>query len=554
MNCAHGRRLWFRLAAAWALTLALPATGCDAETTGSTNITATWHGDVRAGLQKWCGGCHSKGGIGPFALDDAATASKMVNASIHALQAGTMPPYRANDACRTYKGHWMGDADVAALTDALTRWKESGTPVGDEADYKAPELPDDPLKTAGKPTLSLKIDAGYEPDAKLADDYRCFVLPHVFAEETFLRMSNVVPDQDDLVHHVLAYVVQENYVPTLKALDDAEKGPGYTCFGGAGVGSPNPVAGWAPGKPPAMSPADAMTRIPKGAMLVMQVHYNLAAGKTASDKTRLDLWTTTDKPKYVLTSRPMPHFGIKIPAGATDSSHTRLFENTGSKPWEIIGTTPHMHTFGKAISVHRVAEDGAKECLVDIGRWDFNWQLGYPFKTDEPVIVQPGEKLELTCVYDNTAKNQPKIGGKQVEPKEVTWGEGTLDEMCLNYILVKEPYKPVNTDKAVCKGFDACYSDCRKDKEFGDCILSCGLKIGGKCQTCVYTATIQCGLTGACTTDTAPLYECISDCKSRGACIYSKCTKQLDRFQQCVGPEVDKGKCAPQLSACGVKL
>lgn len=530
------------------------AAGCATEDATTASPAATWHRDVRPQLAKWCVGCHTKDGIGPFALDDRAVAQQMTGAAIFAVDAGTMPPHRANDACRKYKGAWMGDAEAKQLTDALQKWRDSGFAEGSESDYTPPHVPPDPLKTAGKPNLSLAADAGYTPNDKISDDYRCFVLPHTFAEETFLRMSNVVPDQNDLVHHVLVYVVEQNFLATLAALDAKDAGVGYTCFGGAGVGSPSPVAGWAPGKIPAMVPDGTGIRIPKGSQLVMQVHYNLAAGKTAKDQTRLDLWTTTEKPAFVLTSRPMPNFGIKIPAGAKDSTHKRLFTNTGTTAWEVIGTTPHMHTFGTRIAVEKVAKDGARECVVDVERWDFNWQLSYPFEADAPVMVQPGDALELTCVYDNTAAKQPKVGGKQITPADITWGEGTLDEMCLNYILVKEPYAPAQDTSTACDGFDACYSECRKTSEFGTCILQCGIKIGGKCQTCVYTATIQCGLTGACVQDTAPLYECITSSGSQGAAVLTTCGTQLDTFQKCVGPEVDNGKCTPQLAACGVTL
>jgi hypothetical protein len=45
----------------------------------------------------------------------------------------------------------------------------------------------------------------------------------------------------------------------------------------------------------------------------------------------------------------------------------------------------------------------------------------------------------MTCVYDNSAAHQPVVNGVQQAPRDVAWGEGTLDEMCLTYAVVLVP-------------------------------------------------------------------------------------------------------------------
>jgi len=78
---------------------------------------------------------------------------------------------------------------------------------------------------------------------------------------------------------------------------------------------------------------------------------------------------------------------------------------------------------------HRAAQIGAGEirrleragggeaCLLDIPRWDFHWQGSYGLV--EPVVFNPGDQLRLSCTWDNATMS------------DVTWGEGTTDEMCL---------------------------------------------------------------------------------------------------------------------------
>jgi hypothetical protein len=45
----------------------------------------------------------------------------------------------------------------------------------------------------------------------------------------------------------------------------------------------------------------------------------------------------------------------------------------------------------------------------------------------------------MNCQYDNSAKNQPAYQGKQQAPRDVNWGEGTTDEMCLGILLWGQP-------------------------------------------------------------------------------------------------------------------
>lgn len=62
-------------------------------------------------------------------------------------------------------------------------------------------------------------------------------------------------------------------------------------------------------------------------------------------------------------------------------------------------------------------------CLAEVPRWDFDWQQLYLL--EEPRYLFPDEVIEVTCTFDTTD-----------DVTEVTWGEGTGDEMCLVGLLV----------------------------------------------------------------------------------------------------------------------
>ena len=75
---------------------------------------------------------------------------------------------------------------------------------------------------------------------------------------------------------------------------------------------------------------------------------------------------------------------------------------------------------------------GAKECLLDIERWDFHWQGAYTLRTTKR--VEMNDSISLECHWDNSAANQPD----GLPPRDLNWGEGTNDEMCLGLLYITQ--------------------------------------------------------------------------------------------------------------------
>ena len=90
-------------------------------------------------------------------------------------------------------------------------------------------------------------------------------------------------------------------------------------------------------------------------------------------------------------------------------------------PVRVHGMFPHMHTLGRQLRVD--LSGSSDQCLIDIQRWDFNWQLAYWFT--RPIRVMPGDAATITCTYNTMERDDT-----------VRWGDGTQDEMCLNYFYV----------------------------------------------------------------------------------------------------------------------
>ena len=51
-----------------------------------------------------------------------------------------------------------------------------------------------------------------------------------------------------------------------------------------------------------------------------------------------------------------------------------------------------------------------------------------------PVRVAATDKIRITCTYDNSQAHQPYVNGAQQTSRNVTWGESSLDEMCMTYV------------------------------------------------------------------------------------------------------------------------
>lgn len=532
--------------------LALIGTAC-----AKSAETVTYHGAVEAILERRCNGCHVEGGIAQFALTDYASAKTWAPAIVTSVQARRMPPWLPDPDCRRFRHERLMPEDEIR---ALTLWLEGGAVEGDPAERAArapaPPLEEAPsLEALGPPSAVARSAAAYTPDPSRPDDYRCFPLALDSTEDQYLAAAQVIPGRAELVHHVIVFLVPREFAARLDAREAEEEGPGYTCFGGPGVGLPTPVAGWVPGSVPQISSPEARIRIPAGSRLVMQVHYNTLSTTPAPDHTAVELWLTREAPVDLLVPRFFPHLGLRIEAGDGASRQERVFRNTSDRPWTIVATSPHMHLLGTKMTMHAVHADGRESCIVDVPRWDFGWQQSYSMRPGEEVRVEPGEALRLVCTYDNSPSNQPVVSGERLEPREVTWGEGTLDEMCLNTLVLREPFAPEPDRTLACQGFQACYDDCEAAGRLPrtGCILRCGQS---GCAQCVLGGVVSCTLEG-CARQTDALLQCLEACQVGGAsetCVSERCGLTILGFDRCVDPYIERGQCEASVGGCGVHL
>ncbi len=510
----------------------------------------TWHRDVRPLAQRACAGCHVAGGAAPFAIDSDELVSTWGPAMVAAVDARRMPPWQADEDCLPVKHSRAITDDERAL---FAGWRDGGYALGEPSDYAAPDLD---VVDLGEPTLRLDPGVAYAPDPARPDDYRCFLLPETFAEDTFLTATDVFPDRAEIVHHVLIYRISGDDLDAVNRRDENDEGPGFTCFGAVGVSSEQVLSAWAPGSQPVEMPPDSAMRIPAGSRLVMQVHYNLLGAEDPAappaDRTTAGLWTLPagQTPASIVHYFEFIDFSFRIPAG--DPLYERTVVRGIPVDGEIVGALPHMHMLGESIAMRLVDTEGAEAaCVVDLPAWDFNWQQVYLFDEADTVPVRAGDRLELSCVWDNSPGNQPVVNSERIEPRDVTWGDGTLDEMCYAPLLIRTPYW-AGSGEGVCGGFAACVDAC--EAEDGGCLSSCLFGQSVECLECAFDSLEPC-LVDHCLAETLPFVDCFERCDDDYGCIALGCRAESDALAACLMPALrDADRCGGALAECGVDM
>ncbi len=550
-------------AAWWGAALAVAVSGCGAATVSDEGegdapavlAEVTWQRDLRPVVETSCVSCHKPGGIGPIDLTDDPEAWQdgppaWAPAVAASVASGSMPPFDASSDCHPLDPNPSLPEDVRAR---FTAWAEAGYPAGDPADYVAPAAA--PTVDLGVADVVAVMPEAYTPSRATPDDYRCFLLDGLPTGEQLVRGLSVTPGSSRLVHHAIVYLVFPGHDAELAAQDAAQPGPGWSCYGGPLAGSDAfqdddsaNLFTWVPGSEPEALPDDTVRVIPDGGRLVLQVHYNVlsygADEAIDSDQTSLSLWLHDGPPPvWQVRTQALGVFDLRIPPGDPAVEASASFPVFGLS--EVIGVMPHMHQLGSKTSVTLEHADGTESCVVDVPEYDFDWQRTYLFPRDQLVTGLPGDRIRLSCTYDNSAENQPVFNGEQLEPRTVTWGEGTLDEMCLAFLHLREPF----ASSGACGPWDGCFDSCGSD---GDCLVTCLVRGAAEtCTRCKLLGLLDCGAR-TCLTQGAAFLGC-SNTTCGGdllRCAVGACATQAGAWGDCMAGAVAEGTCDAELDAC----
>ncbi|MCW3098993.1 MAG: Peroxiredoxin [Chthonomonadaceae bacterium] len=386
----------------------------------------TYAHDIAPILRAKCEGCHRPGEVAPFSLQTYAQASAWSVDIKRFTVGGQMPPWKPAPGYGDFT-----ETEVHTLSESerntIAKWADNGAPLGDVKQMPAPRKFVQGWQL-GEPDLVIAPEKAYHLSADGEDVYRNFVVKSTFDQERFISAVEVRPGVPAVVHHVIAYIDgfkgTSGYASEKLEANTKDGEPGYTSFGGPGFVPTGMMGGWAPGNDPHFLPQGIGIRVPKGARIVVQVHYH-KDGKPETDMTRLGIHFCKGMVQKAVAGGFAINFGFNIPPGEPHYKAEGVMSVAEDE--HLFAVTPHMHLLGKEMKVWATLPDGTEKPLVWIKDWDFNWQATYYLK--EPMALPKGTKVHLTAYFDNSSQN-PRNPNK-AHPRSVTWGESTTDEMCV---------------------------------------------------------------------------------------------------------------------------
>lgn len=439
----------------------------------------TFNKEVAPILYEQCAACHRAGEVAPMSLityKEVRPWARAIKAKVVARQ---MPPWFADmHSSSKFRG---GRVLMQAEIDTLAAWADAGAPEGTGPAPAAPKFPEGSNALMNRPPDYI-LESPDTVDIPATGQIPGFSLwaKTPFTENTFFEAVELRPTNRAVTHHVGAYAVP------LPAGGQVGPGPAwkggptlngvYTNVGGAGgevagvdldsvrpVDAERPFVG--PRRPRALTgrslnllatyapaggffayEAGSAKRIgPDNNYISWNLHYT-GTGKPEKGKELLMLWKHQGPVQHevmaTLISDARIVNGQELLAtkasedGVATQPNIRAYEEN----YKLVGMTafdsavtitnlwPHMHLRGKSMHFIVTYPDGREETILNVPKYQFDWQLFYSLK--KPMKIPAGSVVRAETVYDNSNKNR-------VNPSpatEVVWGGMSWEEMHFPFV------------------------------------------------------------------------------------------------------------------------
>ncbi|MYH24716.1 MAG: hypothetical protein F4156_05785 [Holophagales bacterium] len=398
--------------------LALAAPLAAANNNDAPTATPTYYGEVQNILEQNCQVCHRPNGanlggmVAPMAFTSYQETRPWARSIARQVESGLMPPWHA---APRHHGVFENERSLSDEHKAtLIAWAKGGAPMGNAADAppaKVWERSDG--WTIGEPDLVMDMGQDFFVEDDVRDQYVNFetvITEEMLPEPRWIKAVEFRPG-GPVVHHIIA----------------------------------RPFGGIAPGNDPTVHHDGFGTLVKPGTTIRWNMHYHKEPGPGTGTWDRssvaLRFYPKDYKPDHVMQSKSMGKFDFEIPPG--DANYVATTTAKFDRDALLLGYTPHMHLRGK--SAHYLAKypDGTEEVLLDVPRYDFNWQTHYKYPAGGKKIPA-GTEIELTMTWDNSADNPANPD----PTKTVVYGGPTTAEMMFGFVSYAdaEPgYNPSNT-------------------------------------------------------------------------------------------------------------
>jgi len=417
---------------------------------GST-LAPTFTRDVAPILYNNCVSCHRPGEVAPMSLvsyDEVRPWAKSIRLKVASRE---MPPWGADPQY----GKFKDDRSLtAAQIETIAKWVDAGAPRGDAADL--PRLPTFAAGWShGEPDVVIDMPVDFAIPAEGEVPVTDFFVRAPFTQDVYVKALEVRPGTAGVIHHAGLYVIDR--LPegaTLvngRILDASGKEMSRNqvarANGGTSTQEIQKLLSYVPGRGYEEYQGDAGQLIKAGSFIDFYMHYT-PTGAPTRDRSRLGLYFA--KHGQQVGHQIYHSFGAAGPTsyivkGKEYTPQRRAEGDEGSvnlpnippyaenfkvisvhsikEPVTLYGLTPHLHLRGKSMKYTLTWPDGRDEVLLDVPKYDFNWQLYYELET--PKKIPAGSKVTVVTLFDNSPKNLYNPAPE----KEVFWSEQSWDEM-----------------------------------------------------------------------------------------------------------------------------
>ncbi len=405
----------------------------------------TFHKDVEPILQRNCQSCHRPGQAAPMSFLTYQNVRPWAKAMKTAVATRKMPPWFADP----HFGHFANDRSLKqADIDTIAKWADSGAAEGDAKDAPAAvtwpadgwEIQPDIVINGAEFTVPAK------PKANVIE-WTYITVPSGIKEDTWVTSMEIRPSELAVTHHICVFFKPHTPETQYNApvwADRPRDERGLTPAEEAGLngkGLPESVLKGSSGVEGCYVPGqftqnyalfNSAKLIKGGTDIVFQLHYT-PIGKDVVDRPRLG-FTVAKAPAertYVTigTSAPNDAKSFAIPPNNPNWESPPM-EAEFLQDAELVSMFPHMHVRGKDMTYRLIYPNGETETILNVPRYDFNWQLGYDLV--KPIKIPKGTHIKVTAHFDNSANNKFNPDPNQT----VYYGDMTWEEMMFPFFSV----------------------------------------------------------------------------------------------------------------------
>jgi mono/diheme cytochrome c family protein len=391
-------------------------------TRGAAHKAISYTKDIAPLLEQKCVVCHQTGGIGPFAMTSYEVVKGFAPTMREAVRTGRMPPWHADPTI----GKFAHDESLSRdQISTLIHWIEAGSPRGEGDDPLAASVHAAPEWPLGKPDLVIDIPAFTLPASGVVQ-YQYPTAVNPLTEGHWVKAAALMPGDRRGVHHILAGYISGAPRPGPSSAAQWEATFGEYAVGGEAFHVPDGLGIW----------------LPPGGRMGFQLHYT-PYGKEVVDHSRMGFYFYKDGevPEKILHHFVIANNAIELPPNTHE--HQEVAYGKFPKDALLYSVFLHTHYRGESGHLDLVKADGSREILINLPRYDFNWQRTYDFA--KPVLIPAGAKLVATYLYDNSVRNSSNPDPN----KTVIWGDQSWEEMHYTSIYFQWP------DETVAKPADA---------------------------------------------------------------------------------------------------